>query len=100
MPFPLWYGTFVEGRSGAGGALWYGNVAGGAVPVPYRCGIVRSRVDMDFGTLIVGNSNAGGTIAGTIFVPYGLSVYASDLCSLVRWIIVGWYVCGTGVVMG
>ena len=75
--------------------MWYGNVASGAVPVPYRCGTVRCRVGMDFGTLIDGSSDEGGTLAGTKFVPYGLDVYDSALYGIARCGEVHkWYCCG------
>ena len=51
VPVLVRYGTLVVGRDGTCGALCCGNVAGGAVPVPYNTDF---RYGMDFGTLMAG----------------------------------------------
>ena len=65
-PCTVPYGILVVGRDDTCGALWCGNVAGGAVPVPYR--YCRYGIGADFGTLWVGISNASGTGAGAVTV--------------------------------
>ena len=91
VPALVRYGTLVVGRNVTCGAFCCGNVAGGAVPVPYRYCMVRYWIGAAVGTLWIGIGNASGTGAGVVPVPYGLAVGGSGWGNIVRCGKVHWW---------
>jgi hypothetical protein len=84
VPVLVRYGTLVVGRNGTCGALCCGNVAGGAVPVPYRYCMVRYGIGVAIGMLWIGIGNASGISAGVVPAQYGLAVGGSGWGTIVR----------------
>ena len=91
VPVLVRYGTLVVGRNGTCGALFCGNVAGGAVPVLYRYCMARYWIGVAVGALWIGIGNASGTGAGVVPVPYGLVVGGSGWGNIVRCGKVPWW---------